>query len=104
MAARHTHCKSAGKERIADFKKNPAELIKSVPEHGVFYFEKASHAPATHRTRIRAKNGRPTGIIRSVGGRVHPYGLPGDGKPHHETYNELNTGNVVAFLRSIIEK
>ena len=37
-----------------------------------------------------------------MGGRVHPYGLLGDGMLHNEIHCELNTGNVVAFLRSIM--
>ena len=105
IAARPVHFKSSTEEQRDDFERKLEEFIKSLPEYVVLYFDEASHPLATRQTRIWAKKGsRPTATINFMGGRVHSFGLLGDGKLYHEIYDELNTDNVVKFLSGIIEK
>ena len=79
IAARPAHCKSATKERIGNFKKTLTKLIRSVPGCEVFCFDEASHALATHQTRIGAKNGRPVATSSPMGGMPTGTGCPETG-------------------------
>ena len=39
-----------------------------------------------------------------MGGRVCPFGLPGNEKLYYETFDELNTDNVISFINGIMSE